>query len=280
MSRQQANAARQAAPLFRSFCLLAFTCAVAARGVAEQPQPAGDVTEKAALAPAAASATGVSEIDLSHWNLTLPTGESGRPTVVDTKSLVAGYSSEYFYRNPQGLNFFTPATGVSTPNSKHPRTELRETHFDGTLYNWHIADGNASLTATLAVDKLPSSGKVVVGQIHANDPKQPQPLVKLQCHDDRIEALVRSTPSSSSSKSYTLATKVPLAASFKYQIDLLSNGALKISIDGALKFDQVVDSAWKEQGLYFKAGDYPQGKPGSATDAALVTFQALAVTHN
>ena len=80
-----------------------------------------------------------------------------------------GYSSEYFYKDPDGsLVFWCPVTGVTTSGSSYPRSELRETKPDGTLYNWNVSDGTATLNATLAVNEVPSTGKVVVGQIHDN----------------------------------------------------------------------------------------------------------------
>src|SRR6266536_5801934 len=76
--------------------------------------------------------------DMSHWNLQLPIGSSGSPTTISSASL-QGCSG---YQDPGHHYFFTesgdgalvmkvpgsPSSSgcVTTPNSLHCRTELRE----------------------------------------------------------------------------------------------------------------------------------------------------------
>jgi hypothetical protein len=61
--------------------------------------------------------------------------------------------------------FSSPAIGVTTSGS-YPRSELRETNSDGSLYNWNVVDG----MATLAVNQVPSTGNVFISQIHETAP--------------------------------------------------------------------------------------------------------------
>jgi hypothetical protein len=220
---------------------------------------------------------GQGPIDLSDWNLTLPSGPQGDPTVVSTSQLVAGYSSAYFSQDSTGLHFFAPVTGVHTANSSYPRSELRETHPDGSLYNWHVGDDNASLTATLAVTQIPSTGKVIVGQIHGVE--NGEPLVKLQYDNGKLEALIRNKPDDSSSPSTTLATGIALGQSFSYAINVSESGVMSIYINGTLALTDPLDPSWDSIGLYYKAGAYVQDNSGPSTEGAAVTFTALSVTH-
>ena len=242
--------------------------------------PSTDVPRAAPVAPPAPvtpAAIAPSKINLSTWNLTLPTGKSDDPTVISTAQLVAGYSSPYFYTNSQGLNFWAPVNGVSTSGSDYPRSELRETHADGTLYNWHATDfKTSSLSATLDVGQVPSTGKVVVGQIHGVE--NGQPLVKLVWESGTLVAQIRNTPTGSN-QDYTLAKGLALGQHFSYAITLSSSDVLTISINGTVEHTQSVSSSWNDIGLYFKAGSYVQDNSGPSTEGALVTFQNLAIKH-
>ena len=46
---------------------------------------------------------------LTGWNLTLPTGTQGDPTVIPTSQLASGYTSPYFYTGPDGAMVFSKA---------------------------------------------------------------------------------------------------------------------------------------------------------------------------
>lgn len=219
-------------------------------------------------------------IALTNWNLTLPTGKSGHPDVIATQNLPT-YSSEYFVVNPDGsINFWCPVTGVTTGGSSYPRTELRETNPDGSLKNWHYTDGDRSLSATLHVTQLPSTGKVVVGQIHDDGvPKVKvgdQPLIKLQYGpSNKIELLYRVKPTDSDSKNFTFPSTIPLGTSFSYIISLTKAGVLSVIVNGVVKVLETVNHAWAAQGLYFKAGAYCQDNVGTATEGAKVVFSSI-----
>jgi hypothetical protein len=226
--------------------------------------------------------------NLSGWNLTLPTGTAGHPTVIPTTTLDSGYTSQYFYTGPDGaMTFWCPVTGVTTSGSSYPRTELRETKPDGTLYNWNVLTGTATLSATLAVNQVPSTGKVVIGQIHDNGAGgiKSEPLIKLVYEYDSttgtgtIVAQVRPTPSSTSSADYTVATGIKLNTPFSYQIQLRSDLTLSVQINGVTKYSQSISTSWESQGLYFKAGAYVQDNSGTSTEGGEVSFYSLTATH-
>jgi hypothetical protein len=226
--------------------------------------------------------------NLSTWNLTLPTGTAGHPDVISTASLLAGYTSQYFYTGTDGaMNFWAPVTGVTTSGSSYPRSELRETKSDGTLYNWNVKDGTATLDATLAVAALPSTGKIVVGQIHDNGANgvSDQPLLKLVYQFNPttgtgiLVAQVRPTPSSTSNVNYTIATNIKLGAQFSYRIQLQADLTLSVQVNGVTAYSAPIDSSWQTQGLYFKAGAYVQDNVGLSTEGGRVAFYALSVSH-
>ena len=183
-------------------------------------------------------------IDLSHWNLTLPSGPIGDPTVIPTSQLVSGYSSQYFYTGADGaLVFWCPVTGVSTKNSSFARSELRETNADGSLSAWNALDGTETLDATLAVNQVPSSGEVVIGQIHdvGGNGITTEPLVKLVYEyqgasgTGELVAEVRPTPASSASNDFTVATGIPLNNQFSYEIQLQADLTLNVQINGVTR---------------------------------------------
>lgn len=115
-------------------------------------------------------------IDLSTWNLSIPVGSP--PSTIDTPKLLSGFKDQYFQAEGSSVQFWTPVTGTRTENAVYPRSELRETYSDGRLRNWLYSDADNFLRATLAVNKVPSSGKVVIGQIHAYESQKP--LIKVE----------------------------------------------------------------------------------------------------
>lgn len=226
--------------------------------------------------------------DLSHWRLTLPTGSAGNPDNISTSSLTAGYTSQYFYTGADGaMVFWSPVTGVTTSGSTFPRTEFRETKSDGSLYNWNVTDGTATLNATLAVTQVPSTGKVVVGQIHDNGAGgiKSRPLIMLVynynsgTHTGSLVLEVRATPTSSTSTKYTVATNIPLNTKFSYQLQLQADKTLSVQINGVTQYSAAIDSSWLSQGLYFKAGAYVLDNSGTDTEGGRVSFYALTAIH-
>jgi len=228
------------------------------------------------------------EIDLSHWNLTLPTGVPAKPDIVPTSQLMAGYTSEYFYRDKgDALIFWCPVTGETTKGTHYPRTELRETTKEGKLYNWHASEGHAVLKAELTVTQVPGTGRLTVGQIH-DDGKggiKSEPLLKLvykystATQTGDLVAQVRSTPTAPKNENHVVAKGLKFGERFSYKIELDPDLELKVDINGKEVYSEMVDHAWDDQGLYFKAGSYLEDNAGSSADGGRVTFYTLTVHH-
>ena len=220
-------------------------------------------------------------IDLATWNLSVPVGSP--PATIDTPKLVSGFKNQYFHSSTGTLFFWAPVTGTRTENAIYPRTELRETYSNGTLRNWLYPQADNSLRATLKVSKVPSSGKVVIGQIHAYDSQKP--LVKLEYQyksktaTGNIVAKVRTRPDDAEGRVITIASGVKLDQDFSYLIHLSPGGALGISAAGS-QWDSKISATWRDKPLYFKAGVYVQDNAGPTSEGAQVTFSKLEIDHD
>ncbi|WP_165670010.1 polysaccharide lyase family 7 protein [Metapseudomonas otitidis] len=219
-------------------------------------------------------------IDLGTWNLTIPVGA---PSVtIDTPALVGGYQDNYFKASNGTLFFWTPVNGSTTANAIYPRSELRETFADGRLRNWNYSAADNYMSANLAVDQVPSTGKIVVGQIHSYG--STSPLLKLEYQyktktgTGNIVAKIRNTPADPSGAVSTLLTGVKLGQRFTYVINLSPQGRLSILVNDT-QFSQQLDGTWAPKPLYFKAGVYTQDNAGADSEAGSATFYNLKTEH-
>ena len=115
-------------------------------------------------------------IDLATWNLSIPVGVPA--TTINTPVLVGGYQDYYFKSLDGRVLFWTPVNGTTTANASYPRSELRETLASGALRNWTYPGAQHTLNAQLSISQVPSTGKIVIGQIHAHGSSWP--LLKLE----------------------------------------------------------------------------------------------------
>ena len=220
-------------------------------------------------------------IDLATWNLSVPVGSP--PYTVETTKLVKGFKDQYFHSNSGALFFWSPVTGTRTENAKYARTELRETYSNGTLRNWYYPDADNSLRATLAVKQVPSSGKIVIGQIHAYQSQKPMVKVEYQydtsSKNGDIVAKVRMRPDDDEGRVITVATGVKLNQEFSYLIHLSPGGALGISAAG-YQWNTDISAKWRVKPLYFKAGVYVQDNSGYTSEGGKVMFSKLDIDHD
>lgn len=220
-------------------------------------------------------------IDLASWNLSIPEGSP--PTTIETSQLVDGFKDKYFSSENGTLFFWTPVTGSTTENAKYPRTELRETYSNGTLHNWLYPDADNQMRATLAVNQVPSSGKIVIGQIHTKDSDKPMVKLEYQYKDSsstgNIVVKVRSHPDDDEARVITVATGVKIDQSFSYRIHLDRTGDLGITAAGNSWYT-TISATWKDKPLYFKAGVYVQDNTGYTSEGGKVTFSLLDIDHD
>lgn len=217
-------------------------------------------------------------IDFNDWNLTIP--EQTPAQVIATTVVKAGYQDRYFYRTDSGVVFWAPVTGTHTQGSVYPRSELRETYEDGKQRNWYYKDAMNELSASLTVKQVPSSGRIVIGQIHSKDSSTPflKILYKQVRGTGYVYLELRNKPGDSKSPTVMTYTGMPLGAPFRYEIDLAKSGELRVDING-LVHNSKINSAWASKRLYFKAGVYTLDNTGPSSEGGRVEFHDLWVSH-
>jgi hypothetical protein len=222
--------------------------------------------------------------DLSHWKLTLPVdssgGTNGDAAEVSTAQLVAGYTNAlYFYTGPDGaMVFWCPVTGATTSGSSYPRSELREMLNPTTSGSNWTGYGSHTLAGQCKVTQVPSSKKVIIGQIHSYTGNA-YPVIKLQFNNGTIEALVKHSPNSDADTKYTFMN-VGLSNQVAYQIRVL-DGLLTMTVNGSNQSVNLfqTDPAWALQTMYYKAGNYCQDNAGATNEGALVSFYSVQLAH-
>ena len=120
--------------------------------------------------------------NLASFSLQLPTGSSGKVDQISSTKLVGcdGWESpDYFYTSPSGaLVMKVPSRSqcVTTQNSKHCRTELREPK----PRSWDRRNSVNSLRVKLSVPR-PDESKygTVVGQVKVDDSLSKKPVAEL-----------------------------------------------------------------------------------------------------
>jgi hypothetical protein len=219
-------------------------------------------------------------IDLSTWNLSIPVGSPAK--TIETPVLAKGYKDQYFHADSGTLFFWAPVTGTTTKSAKYPRSELRETNSDGSLRNWKYTAADNYLRASLTINQVPSTGKVVIGQIHQYDSSEP--LVKLEYQyktsskTGNLVIKVRTSPSQDESTVIQLASGVKLNTAFDYTIHLDKAGTLTLDAAG-YHWSKKLSSDWKTKNLYFKAGMYVQDNSGYTSEGGKATFTKLEISH-
>jgi hypothetical protein len=214
--------------------------------------------------------------DLSHWKLTLPDANASE---IPPAQLMAGSVNQFFHTGADGaMVFWCPVTGGTTRGSSYPRSELRELLDPGDdNVNW-TGYGRHSLRAQCKVTRIPSSKKVIIGQIHGFGDGV-YPLIKLQFNNGAVEALVKQSPNSGNDTRFTFAT-VGLNDLITYRIKLV-DGLLTMRVNGTTHSVNVfeTDPAWTNHSFYFKAGNYCQDNSGATNEGAVVSFYELSVAH-
>jgi len=175
--------------------------------------------------------------------------------------------------------FWCPVAGATTEGSDYSRTELREVIDPQDDNQCWAAPGTHVLKARCRVAAVPSSQKVIIGQIHSSTGKA-RPLIKLQFFKGRVEALVKESPSKGRDLKLTFPD-VGLDNDFDYRIEL-RDGILSIAVNDIVQTVNVYekDPEWAQQKFYFKAGAYVQDDEGPTTEGGRVAFSLLHVSHS
>jgi hypothetical protein len=230
--------------------------------------------------------------DLSHWKEQLPTdGGLLTCTNLGTDSftpaqLEAGTNNIYFYTGTDGaMVFWAPVNGATTSGSDNPRSELRE-RIDPTSdsLNWfawgtHILDAECKV---LQVSTAPGSEKkVIFGQIHGYSGAA-LPTVKLQYNNGTLEGFIKTNAVDTKLEKKFIFGSVALSNSITYQIKVV-NGLVSIAMNNVTNSLNifVADPQWRNETMYFKAGNYNQDPSCSnpSNYGARVAFYDVTLFH-
>ncbi|MFJ2990152.1 polysaccharide lyase family 7 protein [Collimonas sp. NPDC087041] len=201
--------------------------------------------------------------DLSGYTLQLPIAKRDSIEEIRGKQLNE-YASPYFFLNADNgaMVFYCTSGGATTRGSHYPRTELRDNN------EWEFT-GQHVLSATLAVDQQPSTGNLIVGQIHGTHGNTE--ALKIRWSKGNIVVGVKRNTSATEER-FTLLKGIPLHERFSYIISQ-SDHVVNVTVNGAsMSFEY--DSTWNGEKVYFKAGNYLQDN-ASPESAGRVEFFAL-----
>jgi len=198
-------------------------------------------------------------MDLSSWKITFPYGSGSKPLEL----YPAKPDGKCFIQNVEGFKFIVPQTGVKTPNTKYPRSELREMTSKGERAAWDLSKGTHVMEWEGSIDKVPTEKpEMVFGQIHDAE----DDVFRIKYAKGEIFALYKDVNIGVLYRNYTLGSKVRLVIS-------VLDGKVQISSGQANVF---YTPKVKHVGCYFKCGAYPQGLKGESE----VTVTRLLVQHD
>ena len=226
-------------------------------------------------------------IDLTHWKITLPidNNSDGRPDEYGPDELIKFKNTDkfkpYFYENIEGALIFyceTSEQNATTPNSKYPRTELREQlePYNNDV-NWTMEKGGRMI-GKLQVTKASEGHSLMVMQIHGkltkaqrkelstNDSDAP-PLLKIHFNNGRIRVAYKVLADKNTEGLEILRKSSWTDAKHFYFKERVGNdpfeleiagstGKLQVILNGERKVFMDPDlSVWPFEN-YFKAGNY------------------------
>ena len=205
--------------------------------------------------------------------VTLPVeGKSGNAAIIDPAAITEPWLTE----GPDGgLTFWAPATGATTKNSDHPRTEL-DSHNTFSA----ATSGPHTLKASLAVSQVPVDSKdIIIGQIHGADDISSVPFVMLHYRDEEIRVVVKQKQSGQEAQSFSLLTGVPLNERFDFTLSDTGDGTMVFGASYAGNTQQItapVPDAFRGETVRFQVGDYQQADVAQGeNDGSRVTYYQI-----
>jgi hypothetical protein len=222
--------------------------------------------------------------DMEYWELQLPIGSPGSPTTIPSSQL----QGQNGYQDPGHHYFFTESGDgamvmkvpgdpsdsgcVTTPNSLHCRTELREVSpSTGSPTSWDPNAATNRMKATLAVEAASDGSGTVIGQIHIDDSVSTKPVCELYYNSSGNISIGVEQTRGGGDQVITQLGNVPIGQQFSYELEYYDN-LLKVAING--NFKTLSTYSLDAPLSYFKAGNYDQG-----TQASDVHFFALTIQH-
>jgi len=217
--------------------------------------------------------------DLSVWSLQLPVGSPGKPDIIPPSRLKGanGYTNPSFFwtdKNDGSMTFWAPEKGVTTPNSKYARSELREMNANGSGADWTLA-GNHTLSAQLRIVSVTKN--VAVGQVKlGSGGTSTKPLLELYYRANG-DIYLGAQQSPTSGQTLHRVGNVPLGVKWTYVLNVNGNKA-SLTVNGS-RTNYTIPSSFNPYRQYFKAGAYNQSSSESTSNGAKVKFYSLTVRH-
>lgn len=164
-----------------------------------------------------------------------------------------------------GVFFRAPVNGKTTPNSKYPRTELRQMYSNGDPAAWSNKSETWSMEARMAFTRLPSGKPHLVGmQVH--DGSDDVTVLRLEGND--LWATNGDNPH------YDLLNGNYVLGTFMLvKIEARKGGGFRWYINGT----PVATIPGVKKGCYFKVGAYVQDNEGPSSEVGEVCFKSLRV---
>lgn len=257
-------------------CAMSHPPAQGSAQAANAPQAAGagsDATAQSDGGQVAGDPPG-SVLDLKNWKLTLPIGAVGKPTEVKQPEVNRYSAAAFFFLDSarKGVVFRAPVNGVTTKNSKYPRTELREMSNGGReKAAWSTTEGKHTLITTQTITHLPvAKPHVVSAQIH--DENDDVVMIRLEREHLFVEG--------GGNELGSLDTNYQLGTPFTVKLEA-SAGRIRVYFNDMNK--PRVDVERAATGCYFKAGVYTQSNREKGDDANAygeVVISRLEVHHD
>jgi hypothetical protein len=252
------------------------------------------------------------KIDLSHWKVTIPAGNNGKPLEVEPPEIFNYATNKellpYMYNDSVkgALMFYAYPSESTTANTKYSRSELREQMEPGNNnVNWTFAEGG-KLKGTLQVEDVSKQTdgkyhKIIIMQIHGrltNDQRDrigqkdnnAPPMLKIYWQDGKIRVKTKELNNISASGDEILHEEAwgdDKGFNFKYEPGFrkftleveVSDGKMVVSLNGTeyKVYDSIHMQKWGVFENYFKAGNYFQSRDKGAF--AKVRFYDLEVKH-
>lgn len=181
-----------------------------------------------------------------------------------------------FWIDPKGHeNFWCPVTGGTSGSSSSPRCEARETEPGTSVsHNWDPMTGQHMLSGDVRVELVPSSGKVIVAQIHAHG--APNPFVMVTWWDGVIRIDMRSQADGDAAN--VIKIPCPLSKLAKFSLEV-REGYFGFNLLGETRGVVPVDPSWKPYPFYFKRGAYVIDHEGPETEGGWVVYERSYLGH-
>ena len=250
----------------------------------------------------------LSNIDLSHWKVTLPVGNPTEVSPPEILKYATNATLKPFMYNDSinGALVFYTYPNTSTANSSYSRTELREQLVAGSNeVNWTFGQGG-NMKGTLAVTEITKDAdgkyhKTIMMQIHGRltneqrnligqaDNNAP-PMLKILWENGKVRVKTKELKDLNASDKEILYTDAweddngytfPESVGFeKFTLEVkVSQGRMEIVLNNTASkvYENIHMQKWSVFENYFKAGNYLQTKDNGSF--AKVKYYDLEVKH-